>query len=162
MSPQDVSLARCPSRIERLYNADGGRDAAIIFLLQHESGRENAVGALMTLQLQLVGNWELPIIPVESVATVPATLVTLKCQLVSPVANPRLPNPASHLLPHCSDRGSLTEHTVNVLTDTTSGFRDLLGKLSSEDAVFRSEIAALLDQDANRLQNFFTTEYLVD
>ncbi|KAI2635916.1 hypothetical protein GGS21DRAFT_489631 [Xylaria nigripes] len=161
MSPQDVASARSSSRIERLYHVNGGQDVGIIFLLQHEDGRNNAVASLMELQLQLVGNWELPIIPVESIAAVPAGLVTLKRQLVSPVTGQKSPNAASSLLPYCSDTGLLAEHTVNVLTDTTTGFSDLLVKLSS-DVVFESEVVPLLEQDANRLRNFWTNEYLVD
>ncbi|KAI1827977.1 hypothetical protein F4861DRAFT_236283 [Xylaria intraflava] len=161
MSPRDVGSVKSSSRIERLYHVNGGRDVGIVFLLQHEDGQQSAVASFMTLQLQLVADWELPIIPVESVAAVPASLVTLKRQLDSPVTSRKLPDPARNLLPYCSDKGRLAEHTVHVLTDTTSGFRDLLGKLSS-DAVFQSEIVPLLDRDANGLRNFFTNEYLVD
>ncbi len=55
----------------------------------------------------------------------------------------------------------LAEHTVNILTDTTSGFRDLLDKLSS-NPVFESEIAQLLGDDADKLKSFWADDYLVD
>ncbi|KAI0428824.1 hypothetical protein F5Y09DRAFT_277690 [Xylaria sp. FL1042] len=161
VSPRDVVSASCSNRIERLYNLNAGQDSAIIFLLRHEDQQQSAVHALMTLQLQIVGRWELPVIPVDSVAAVPASLVAIQSQLPSRAANRKPPSPASQLLPFCSDGVPLAEHTVNILTDTTSGFRDLLNKLSS-NAMFESEIAQLLGDDADKLRNFWAEDYLVD
>ncbi|KAI1310491.1 hypothetical protein F5Y03DRAFT_41952 [Xylaria venustula] len=160
LSPSDIATASDSSRIERLYSLNAGQDSGILFLLKHEN-EQSAIHALMKLQLQLVGKWELPIIPVDSVAAVPATLVTIQSHLSSPVANRKPPIPASHLLPFCSDDVPLAEHAVNILTDTTSGFRDLLDKLSSS-AEFESEIVQLLGNDANKFRNFWANDYLVD
>jgi hypothetical protein len=111
---------------------------------------------------RLVGKWTLPIIPVESVAAVLTTLAILQRQLVPEATNRKASSPASTILPFCTDdKQSLAEHTVNVLTDITSGFRDLLDKLSPK-AVFESNIAQLLDEDAARLKNFWGKEYVVD
>ncbi|KAI3328874.1 hypothetical protein HD806DRAFT_530282 [Xylariaceae sp. AK1471] len=163
ISPRDVGSAKSLNRIERLYTLKGGQDAGIIFLLKHDDNdHQSAVATLMTLQLQLVGNWTLPIIPVESVAAVPATLAILQRQLVPTAANRKVSSPASSILPFCTDdKQPLAEHTVNVLTDVTSGFRDLLDKLLS-NAVFESEIAQLLDEDAKKLSQFWRKEYVVD
>ncbi|KAI0911812.1 hypothetical protein F4823DRAFT_584291 [Ustulina deusta] len=161
MSPRDVASASCVTRIERLYNLNAGQDSGIIFLLKHDDEQQSAVHALMTLQIQLVGRWELPIIPVDSVAAVPASLVTIQSQLPSPAPDRKPPSPATHLLPFCSDGVPLAEHTVNILTDTTSGFSDLLDKLSS-NPVFESEIAQLLGDDADKLRSFWADDYLVD
>ncbi|KAI1203010.1 hypothetical protein F5X97DRAFT_284591 [Nemania serpens] len=161
MSPPDVASARSTSRIERLHTLTGGQDAAIIFLLENNDDQYNAVSALMTLQLQLIGNWELPVIPVESVATVPASLEAFKRQLSCPAISPKGPSPTTSLLPFCSYRTPLADHTVNLITDTTSGFRDLIGKLSS-NTVFELDVAPLLGEDADRLRRFWTGDYLVD
>ncbi|KAI0409465.1 hypothetical protein F4802DRAFT_593113 [Xylaria palmicola] len=161
VSPQDAGAGESLARIERLYNVNGGRDSGIVFLLKQDGHQGSAVSALMTLQLQLVGNWELPIIPVESAAAVAASLATLQRQLASPAANQKNPSPASSLLPFCSDGEPLADHTVNVLTDTTSGLRDLLGKVSSS-AEFESEIAPLLGRDAEKMRRFWAEDHLVN
>ncbi|KAI0974264.1 hypothetical protein F4678DRAFT_458229 [Xylaria arbuscula] len=161
MSPRDIASDSCSSRIERLYSLNAGQDSGILFLLKHDDEQQSAVHALMKLQLQLVGRWELPIIPINSVAAVPGTLVTIQSRLPSPTANRKPPSPASHLLPFCSDGVPLAEHTVNILTDTTSGFSDLLEKLSSS-AEFESEIVQLLGNDADKFLNFWANDYLVD
>ncbi|KAI0539716.1 hypothetical protein GGR58DRAFT_219938 [Xylaria digitata] len=161
MSPRDVASDSTLNRIERLYNLNAGQDSGIIFLLKHHDEQQCAVSALMTLQLQLVGKWALPIIPVESIAAVPASLVTIHRQLASTASGRKAPNPAIHLLPLCSSREPLAEHTVNVLTDTTSGFRDLLDKLLSSSE-FESEIANLLEEDADKLRGFWTDDHPVD
>ncbi|KAJ2989700.1 hypothetical protein NUW58_g3337 [Xylaria curta] len=163
LSPQDIASAAdlSLSRIERLYNLDGGQDSGIFFLLKQVDNQQSAVPALMTLQLQLLGKWELPVIPVESVAAVPAIITTLQRQLLSPEASCKASSPAISLLPFCSDREPLAEHTVNILTDTTSDFRDLVDKVSS-NTVFESEIAPLLDEDADKFRRFWTDDYVVD
>ncbi|KAI0553770.1 hypothetical protein F4679DRAFT_435677 [Xylaria curta] len=158
ISPRDVAVTESLNRIERLYNLNGGQDSGLIFLLNDEDGY-NATHALMTLQLQLVGNWELPVIPVPSVATVEGSLATLRHQLMTTSRKP--PGPASRLLPFCSDREPLANHSVNVLTAVTSDFRDLIDKLLS-DPVFEPEGALLLGPDAEKLKSFWIDEYLVD
>ncbi|KAI1190937.1 hypothetical protein F5B17DRAFT_7928 [Nemania serpens] len=161
MSPPDVASATSASRVERLHSLTGGQNAAIIFLLENGDEQQNAASALMTLQLQLIGNWELPVIPVESVDAVPASLEALKRQLGCPVVSPKLPSPTTSLLPFCSYGTPLADHTVNLITDTTSGFRDLISKISS-NTLFDSEIAPLLGEDAHKLRKFWTGDYLID
>ncbi|KAH8160670.1 hypothetical protein CIB48_g7588 [Xylaria polymorpha] len=159
ISPRDVASTESLNRIERLHNLNGGQDSGLIFLLKDDDAQQNAMHALMTLQLQLIDHWELPVIPVKSVAAIEASLATLRHQLMAASRKP--PGPASSLLPFCSDREPLANHTINVLTDLTSDFRDLLDKLSS-NSVFESEIAPLVGPDADKLKSFWTDEYLVD
>ncbi|KAI8632335.1 hypothetical protein F5Y19DRAFT_472362 [Xylariaceae sp. FL1651] len=161
LSPRDVGSARSSSRIERLYNLTSGRDVGIIFLLKHDVDQPSPVATLMTLQLQLIGSWDMPIIPVESVAAMSMSLMILHDQLVSAAAHQNASGSVTSLLPFCSERQLLTEHTVNILTDITSGFRDLLGKLSP-CARFELEIVQFLGEDAEKLQDFWKDEYLVD
>ncbi|GAW16002.1 hypothetical protein ANO14919_054240 [Xylariales sp. No.14919] len=161
MSPRDVASAASANRIERLYNLNAGQDSGIIFLLKHHDEQQSAVSALMALQVQLVGKWVLPIIPVESIAAVPASLVAIHRQLPSPSPDKRKPSPAIHLLPFCSNREPLVEHTVNILTDMTSGFGDLLERLSS-NSEFESELVQLLGEDGDKLKSFWAGDCLVD
>ncbi|KAK5624676.1 hypothetical protein RRF57_000392 [Xylaria bambusicola] len=107
------------------------------------------------------GGWELPIYPVDSVAAVPAFLDTIRCQMCSPAVNIEPVSSANHLLPFCSDNVPLNERTVNILTDTTSDFKDLLDKLST-NTVFESDIALLLGDDADKLKSFWAGDYSVD
>ncbi|KAI0442458.1 hypothetical protein F4803DRAFT_369910 [Xylaria telfairii] len=159
ISPRDVASTESLNRIERLHNLNGGQDVGLIFLLKDDDAQQNATHALMALQLQLIGNWELPVIPVKSVAAIETSLATLRHQLMATSRKP--PGPASSLLPFCSDREPLSNHTINVLTDVASDFKDLLDKLSS-NSVFESEIAPLVGPDADKLRCFWTDEYLVD
>ncbi|KAI0390953.1 hypothetical protein F5Y17DRAFT_468545 [Xylariaceae sp. FL0594] len=163
MTPNDVGTTEGASRIERLYHFGAGKDVGIIFLLKSSnSDQQNAVTALMTLQLEVVKSWPLPIIPVESAAAVPACLAKLRQQLVTAAASRAAPGLAIGLLPFCTaDRRPLVEHTVNILTDTTSGFRDLVEKLSSDDGT-DSEICQFLGQEVENLKMFWKDEYLVD
>jgi hypothetical protein len=111
---------------------------------------------------RLINSWPLPTIPVESAGAVPATLLSLQQQLVTGAANQEVLGPASGLLPFCTgDRQPLAEHTVNILTDLTSGFKDLIDKLSSTD-VSNSKVAQFLGGDTDKLKMFWKGEYLVD
>lgn len=154
MSPQDAISAESLIRIERLYSINGGRESGIVFLLKQGEDQESGVSALMKFQLRLVGNWALPIIPVESVAAVPATLATIQQKLNPLLANRKAAEPSSNLLPSCSDGKPLEDHSVNVITDLTAGFGDLLDKLAS-NAVFEATLTDLIGEDADRLKRFW-------
>ncbi|KAI1818427.1 hypothetical protein GGS20DRAFT_528573, partial [Poronia punctata] len=161
MSPRDVGTAEGARRIEHLYHLSGGRDVSIVFLLKSDGEQQNAAATLMTLQLQLMGRWRLPVIPVDSVAAVPASLLSLRRQMASAVVDMEVMGPVNALLPFCTDdKEQFSKHTVNVITDITFGFRDMLDKLSSE-AAFSSEIVHFLGQDAEKLKGFWEDEHLV-
>lgn len=115
----------------------------------------------LTITRLIGGRWDLPIFPVDSVAAVPESLAVIRSEMCSTVVNRGPANPARQLLPLCSDSVPLTEHTVNILTDTTSDFTDLLDKLST-NALFESDIALLLGDDADKLRNFWADDYSVD
>ncbi|KAI0515256.1 hypothetical protein F5B22DRAFT_656183 [Xylaria bambusicola] len=162
ISSQDAASPDSLARTERLYNLNAGQLSGIIFLLKHDDEQQSAVHALMTLQTQLIsGGWVLPIYPVDSVAAVPAILVTICSQLCSPAVNREPASSASYLLPFCSDNVLLTGHTVNILTDTTSDFENLLNKLST-NTVLEPDIALLLGDDADKLRSFWAGDSPVD
>ncbi|KAI1779903.1 hypothetical protein F4818DRAFT_157969 [Hypoxylon cercidicola] len=131
LSPSDVGKDECRGRIQRLSRLSGGQDVAIVFLLKQEQGQMSATAALMTLQLDLVGEFEMPVIPVNSVQAVPTNLMAFHRQISTGSGSPKTANPAQSLLPYCSDRPPLPEHAVNVLTDITSNIRDLLDTAST-------------------------------
>lgn len=103
----------------------------------------------------------LPIIPVESVAAVPTTLATIQQKLNSPLPNQKAVELSSNLLRFCSDGNPLNDHSVNVITDLTTGFGDLLDKLASSP-VFEATLTDLIGEDANRLKRFWANDHLVD
>jgi hypothetical protein len=52
MAPKDVGTTEGSRRIERLYHFGAGKDVGIIFLLKSSGDQQNAVPALMALQLE--------------------------------------------------------------------------------------------------------------
>ena len=107
-----------------------------------------------------MGNFEMPVIPVHEAAAAPRALQVLHQRLSTSRSQPRTPNPARTLLKYCSDKPPLSEHTVNVLTDITTGFRDMLDGMSTPSG--RSKLEEYLDEDAERTMAFWREEYLVD
>ncbi|KAI5927776.1 hypothetical protein F4810DRAFT_706519 [Camillea tinctor] len=160
VSPHDVGSDATRARIERLYHLNGGRDVAVVFLLKQYAGYESPMAMLMKLQIELVVDREMPIVPVDSVATVPTTLMTLHRQLGSSSRTPNATNPIRDLLPFCTDTQPLSEHAVNVLTDTTSNLRDMLEKASHP--TLQVKMSDYLGSEARKMVSFWKEEYLVE
>ncbi|KAI0164872.1 hypothetical protein GGR57DRAFT_215317 [Xylariaceae sp. FL1272] len=162
MSPTDVGSSPNAARIDRLCHLNGGRDIAIIFLLKQDGQQEDSMAMFMTLQLSLIGEYNIPIVPIESIDAMLETLSILHRQLVSPTASNTRHNPATSLLPYCSAAATpLTEHAVNILSEVTSDFQDLLCKISTT-ATSKFTEGLLLDRDLESLKEFWTEEYVVD
>ncbi|KAI0482898.1 hypothetical protein GGR56DRAFT_213477 [Xylariaceae sp. FL0804] len=162
LSPQQVGSELSRRRVERLCHLNGGRDVAVVLLLGQrleDDARESPVAVLMRLQLDLA-DWEMPIIPVDSVAAAEATLAAYHRQLVTGGHAAPAPSPVHSLLPYCSDGQPLSEHTVHVLTDITSSLADMLDKIS--DAGSRSELAGYLEHHAESISSFWSEEYLAE
>lgn len=102
----------------------------------------------------------MPVIPVDSIKGVPTALLAFHRRLSTSTSYPKPGNPARSLLPYCSERHALSEHVVNVLTDVTSGFRDMLDKMSNPTE--RAALEEYLDAEATTAISFWITEYLVD
>ncbi|RYO89057.1 hypothetical protein DL764_008635 [Monosporascus ibericus] len=128
--PTEVGSEATRARLERLYHLNGGRDVAVVFLLKHEDGQESPTATLMRLQQDLIGSFEMPAVPVDSVQAVPTTLFALRRQL------------------------------INVLTDVTSGFHDMLDKMSNPTG--RAQLADYLDMDTEKVISFWSEEYLAE
>ncbi|KAI0176202.1 hypothetical protein GGR52DRAFT_349973 [Hypoxylon sp. FL1284] len=160
LSPSDVGKDECRGRIQRLSRLSGGEDIAIVFLLKQEQGQGSATAALMTLQLDLVGEFEMPIIPVNSVQAVSTNLMAFYRQICTSSGSSKKANPAQTLLPYCSDRPPLPEHTVNVLTDITSNIRDLLDTASTSAG--QVKLAQYLGDNSESAISFWGDEYVVE
>ncbi|KAI1415940.1 hypothetical protein F5Y13DRAFT_140385 [Hypoxylon sp. FL1857] len=159
LSPSDIGTDSCRTRIQRLAHLNGGQDVAIMFLLKQEKEHASPMAAFMTLQLD-VGELEIPIIPVNSVSDAPKNLMAFHRQVSTSGRPRRMENPARTLLPYCSDRPPLSEHAVNVLTDITTGMRDLLDTMSTPAGQMR--ILEYLGSDSESAVSFWAREYLVE
>ncbi|KAI1208895.1 uncharacterized protein F4807DRAFT_137307 [Annulohypoxylon truncatum] len=159
LSPSDVETDNCQNRIQRLSHLNGGQDIVIVFLLKQEEDKVNPMSAFMTLQLSL-GDFEMPVIPVNTVEAVPNSLVAFHRQISTSSGSRRMANPAQTLLPYCSYGPRLSEHAVNVLTDITSGIRDLLDIMTTP--VGRTKVLDLLENDSEGAISFWEQEYVVE
>ncbi|KAI1459064.1 hypothetical protein F4805DRAFT_473727 [Annulohypoxylon moriforme] len=159
LSPSDVGTDDCQNRIQRLYHLNGGQDIVIVFLLKQEEDKVSPMSAFMTLQLSL-GEFEMPIIPVNSIEAVPSSLMAFHRQISTSKGPRRIVNPAQTLLPYCSYGPRLSEHAVNVLTDITSDMRSLLDMTTTP--VGRMKIIDLLEDDSEGAISFWEKEYMVE
>ncbi|KAI0890045.1 uncharacterized protein GGS22DRAFT_183395 [Annulohypoxylon maeteangense] len=159
LSPSDVGTDDCQNRIQRLFHLNGGQDVVIVFLLKQEEDKVSPMSAFMTLQLSL-GEFEMPVIPVNSVQMVPNSLMAFHRQISTSSGPRRMASPAQTLLPYCSYGPRLSEHAVNVLTDITSDMRDLLDMMTIPDG--RTKIIDLLEDESEGAISFWEKEYMVD
>ncbi|KAK2060528.1 hypothetical protein LY76DRAFT_509826 [Colletotrichum caudatum] len=117
LSPKDVGTAATEERLERLFNLDGGRDAAVVFLLDQQEQGTSPTEAFMTLQINILNKLELPLIPLTSVAALPSTLANLQTvpAATHPTDSPVQCGPISLLKHMSSGSDPLSEHAANLL-----------------------------------------------
>ncbi|KAK1600098.1 uncharacterized protein LY79DRAFT_6312 [Colletotrichum navitas] len=159
LSPKDVGAAATEERLERLFNLDGGRDAAVVFLLDQQGRDTNPTEAFMTLQIDILNKLELPLIPLASVAALPSTLANLQTVPVpiQPTESPAQVAPISLFQHMSSGSGPLSEHATNLLSE--------LGRSPCEVAVLaatdqgRAQILDLLGPaEGTRVLSFLAQE----
>lgn len=105
----------------------------------------------------------MPIIPVPSIGTAPATLSAFHRQLTTAGGGKKtLPASSRSLLPYCSsDTECLSGHTVNVLSDLTTGMKDLSEKAT--DTQGKQRLTESLDgAEAQRVIKFWNNEFPVN
>ncbi|OTB18302.1 hypothetical protein K445DRAFT_19861 [Daldinia sp. EC12] len=158
--PSDVGNDSSRNRIRRLFNLNGGQDIVLVFLLEQGHDQVNPVAALMKLQLDLIDESEIPVIPANTIQDVSTNLMTFHRQISMSNRSRKATNPVQTLLPYCSDGQLLSEHAVNVLTDLTSSFRDLVEAASTQTG--RVKIVEFLGDDAESIISFWAKEYLVE
>lgn len=127
-------------------------------------GRLSLESSTWLTSTRVMGKFDIPILPVTSVTTVPATLTAFQRQLgCTPESQgrPNLPAPAKCLLPFCTTGAPLSSHAVNVLTDITEGFPDLAQKVATADG--QQLIKDYLGEDAGGgVISFLHQEYMVN
>ncbi|XXG94569.1 hypothetical protein Hte_000826 [Hypoxylon texense] len=160
LSGSDVGKEGCRDRIQRLSGLSGGQDVAIVFLLKQEQGQMSPTAAFMRLQLDLIGEFEMPIIPVDTVQAMPTNLMAFHRQISTSSGHRKTANPARSLLPYCSDRPPLPEHVVNILTDITSNIRGLLETASTPTG--QMKMAEFLGDSSETAISFWAEEYVVE
>lgn len=108
---------------------------------------------------RLLDGLEIPAIHVSCVTTAPTAITGFYNQLVAGAGSRTRPDPARSLLPYCSDTRRIPEHAVNVLSDVTTGFKDLVDKVATPEG--RRELEGYLGEDAHGIIRFWQEEYPV-
>jgi hypothetical protein len=95
----------------------------------------------------------MPIIQVASVEAAPVAIVGFYKQLVASEMSRIQAEPTRSLLPYCSHAQRITEHAANVLSDITTGFKDLVGKVATPEG--KQELEEYLGQDTSGIIRFW-------
>lgn len=114
----------------------------------------------------LQDKFDIPLVPLQAIEHLPSTLQRFHRQfLLSDTANRRTQTrtpdngPVQILLPYSGLSPPLREHSVNVLTDLTISFADLVNKTSTPAG--RMELVDYLgEEEAQRVIVFWSQEYL--
>ncbi|EHK16586.1 uncharacterized protein TRIVIDRAFT_121142, partial [Trichoderma virens Gv29-8] len=160
LSSEEAKTAAARARIERLFMLDGGRNVAVMLLLE-QSGR---VDSLVDLQMSIVthGMASVPIIPMSSAAELVGRLDALRRQCVQVHAGSV--SRRSHadevaemrgLASHCVHGQALPQEHVDILTDVSAGLGSLAQLVFSAEG--QRKICDLLgDAQGSRVISFFT------
>jgi len=114
---------------------------------------------------RMLGKYDMPLLPLHSAEAIPSSLLSFFQSRLSAEEHQNtrqnLVTASSVIrpfLPYCSIKTPLSEHTINVLTDVTTGFRDLAAKAGTEEgkALLRDYLG---EKDADSVAQFWTEEY---
>ncbi|KAM3077691.1 hypothetical protein ACMFMG_007015 [Clarireedia jacksonii] len=165
LSSSDLDTpAAVMGRVERLYHQTGGRDIGIIFLLQ-TNGRSNDTTAFLKLQVSLLDNFQMPLLPLYSIEKLLPTIHMFHKRLLSPGVQ-RTINAQFELLPSCMIGTGMTEHTRNILSDICHSLPELVQAAISSDGQdkLRQWLSDNRDssQAAEDVIDFWKQEYLLE
>ncbi|GAB1310406.1 hypothetical protein MFIFM68171_00616 [Madurella fahalii] len=134
LSPDDVDNAQTIGRIQQFYHLDGGRNAAIVLLLDQD-GIQGAMQPLMKLHLQIMSNkCKLSVIPLTSLDALPIALNSFCSALVaSRIADKWSVDATRDLLPYCTINTPLTRHSMDMLGMDFFSFRELLSEVAKDE-----------------------------
>ncbi|QYS99070.1 hypothetical protein H0G86_006218 [Trichoderma simmonsii] len=159
-SSEEAKTAAARARIERLSMLDGGKNVAVMLLLD-QSGR---VDSLVGLQMSIVthGMASVPIIPMSSAAELVGRLDALRRQCaqahtasVSRRSRTDTMAEIRGLASHCVHGQALPPEHVDILTDVSAGLGSLAQLVFSADG--QRKICDLLgDAQGGRVISFFT------
>ncbi|OLN82018.1 hypothetical protein CCHL11_08649 [Colletotrichum chlorophyti] len=162
LSPRDGRHSGTEQRLDRLYHLNGGRDAAIIFLLDRHGQEGDPVAAFTKLQIEMLNKLELPLIPLSSVAALSSSLSTLRASFSPPHAPPpRAQASPFSLLQYLARNGiPLSEHSANLLSELGRSPREIAALVETEEG--RARIVELLGpRDGARVLAFMAEEHLI-
>lgn len=169
------------ARIERLYNLDGGCHVGILFLLQPSPGVVHGSNMIpfMELQTQSViplnpstqvltapsifsSSFEIPLIPLVKLSSLPATLSSFQTQIIRQQAQSVPRSSAISVLPYCSSNPPLPEHTRNVLSDVCQNFKELTKAVTTADG--KAALGEWLENPVivGQIVDFWLEEYFVE
>ncbi|KAH8603058.1 hypothetical protein B0O99DRAFT_697677 [Bisporella sp. PMI_857] len=167
MSSEDIQKPESyMDRIERLYNQTGGQHVGIVFLVQDGTSKENGTRNLMTLQISLLTTYDIPIIPLFSVASLQDALFGFQRQLIASRRSVSAPviDPLTTLLPYCSVNTPIPEHARNVLSDICHSIADVAQAATTQDG--RDTLKKWLQGPSSSIVEdiigFWEQEYIVD
>ncbi|KAH0527834.1 hypothetical protein TsFJ059_002766 [Trichoderma semiorbis] len=161
LSSEEARAAAAKARIERLSMLDGGKNVAVMLLLD-QSGR---VDSLVDLQMSIMthGMASVPIIPMSSAAELVGRLDALRrqCAQAHTASVSRRRSHADEvaeirgLASHCVHGQALPPEHVDILTDVSAGLGSLAQLVFSADG--QRKICDLLgDAQGGRVISFFT------
>ncbi len=106
----------------------------------------------------------MPVIPLWSPLSLQATLFAYQRQLLQRQETPAFINPATTILPYCTDGPPVPEHTLNVLSDIFRNFKELALAATTADGKeeIRKWLGAPSPQHAEGVIAFWLQEYVAD
>ena len=187
LCPDDMTRAETPRRIEQFHRFEGGKNAAIVFLVD-EDVTKGATLAFTKLQMELVmpnhpglhlhlltaemksllsnpvfTTSPIPLIPLPTVLALPETLQIFQVSLTASRFNRHRPRPediARDLLPHCTVGRPLSNRTTGVLINSCHSIKDMVDALALEES--EVSLADALGGDlveAKRVISFWKYEF---
>ncbi|EPE32399.1 hypothetical protein GLAREA_07532 [Glarea lozoyensis ATCC 20868] len=154
------------TRIERLFHQSGGRNVGIIFLLHDKAPGKTGTIGYMNLQANILGVFDMPILPLYSIASFQQTLDKFR-RAVSSSTKPKSVssgNPAVVLLPYCTLRPPIPEHTRNILGEEYHCIAELAQAATTPDG--QVALRRLLPDPSNSVVDevidFWAQEYCTE
>ncbi|QPC75768.1 hypothetical protein HYE68_006520 [Fusarium pseudograminearum] len=145
------------ARVERLFLMEGGEHVAVILLLE---GEDSMLGFSNVQAEWLCWDYAMPIIPINTIETLPGCLESLQQdysrEMSPPDANTSITS--RDLVRWCVNGKALSRDQVNILTEITSGFGDLASRssLPNGQAIIREYLGS---KDGGRLISFLTNDF---
>lgn len=111
----------------------------------------------------LISKFDIPIVPLFKVSSLLNTLFAFQRQLKKPTTTALRINPATSLLPYCSNNPPIPEHARNVLSDLCNSIPMLSSAATTQDGQQGLE-QYLSDQPGviEDVVGFWQQEYMVD
>ncbi|KAK1752405.1 hypothetical protein QBC47DRAFT_462988 [Echria macrotheca] len=162
LTPDDMGSAERVRRIENLYLLNGGRNAAIIFLVDDDD-ETGTMGIIIRHVMMGSRMSDLRIIPLTSPADLQLTLGTFMTSLLRLTTSgpSQQLDTMSEILPFCTANPPLASRTTEMLGSIGFSFRELLGTVSSQEGCAMLE-AAVGREEAARFVSFWAQDCVLE